>query len=388
MAQPGLIGRLAQRYPLRSVLLGAAAPVGAIVFAALASSIILGLGGHSPGHVLDTMVNQANRPTPFVNIVNQAIVYYLSAVAVSIGFRMGLFNIGVEGQYSLAAFAGAYVGGKLHSGGVFHILAEVLAGVATGALWAGIAGVLKVTRGVSEVISTIMLNAIAINLGSYLLHRLGESSGNNIQTHPIGSSGWVGGLPFPGTQTDIYGFVVVAVALGIAYWFVTTRTRFGFSIRATGLNREAAVASGVNVRRMTVYAMLLSGAVAGLVGLPSILGSTHTFSQTSQSGLGFAGIAIALLGRNSAIGMALAALLWSFLSSSADQLDFIGVPREIAAIMQGVILLSVVIAYELVRRYRLVLQQKTVAASLAALTGSGDQPGTQPGQPGPAKVGA
>ncbi len=148
------------------------------------------------------------------------------------------------------------------------------------------------------------------------------------------------------------------------------------------------MASGVNVRRMTVYAMLLSGAVAGLVGLPSILGSDHTFSQTSQSGLGFAGIAIALLGRNSAIGMALAALLWSFLSSSADQLDFIGVPREIAAIMQGVILLAVVIAYELVRRYRLVLQQKTVAASLAALSGPGDQTGSQPGQPGTAKVGA
>lgn len=379
---PGLLGRLQQRYPLRSVLLGAAAPVGAIIFAALASSIILGLGGHSPGHVLDTMVQQANKPTPFVNIVNQAVVFYLSAMAVSIGFRMGLFNIGVEGQYSLAAFAGAYVGGKMHSGGVFHILAEIVAAMLAGALWAGIAGLLKVTRGVSEVISTIMLNAIAINLGSYLLHRLGKSSGNNIQTSPIGSSGWLGGFPFPGTQTDIYGFVVIAGALGIAYWFVTTRTRFGFSIRATGLNREAAVASGVNVKRMTMYAMLLSGAVAGLVGLPSILGSEHTYSQTTQSGLGFAGIAIALLGRNSPIGMALAALLWSFLSSSADQLDFIGVPREIAAIMQGVILLSVVIAYELVRRYRLVLQQKTVAASLDAI----EPPGSAPGSNSRAKV--
>lgn len=384
-AEPGLVARLQQRYPLRSILLGAAAPIGAIIFAALASSIILSLGGHNPGHALDTMIKEANKPTPFVNIVNQAVVFYLSAVAVSIGFRMGLFNIGVEGQYSLAAFAGAYVGGRMHSGGVFHILAEVVTGMLAGALWAGIAGVLKVTRGVSEVISTIMLNAIAINLGSYLLHRLGETSGNNVQTHPIGSSGWLGGFPFPGTKSNIYGFLVIAAVLGAAYWFITSRTRFGFFIRASGLNREAAMASGVNVKRMTVYAMLLSGAVAGLVGLPSILGTEHTYSQTTQSGLGFAGIAIALLGRNSPIGMALAALLWSFLGASADQLDFIGVPREIAAIMQGVILLSVVIAYELVRRYRLVLQQRTVAASLGALS---PPPRSGPQHPGsPAKVG-
>lgn len=374
MAQPGLIGRLAQRYPLRSVLLGAAAPVGAIVFAALASSIILGLGGHSPGHVLDTMLSQANKPTPFVNIVNQAIVFYLSAVAVSIGFRMGLFNIGVEGQYSLAALGAAYVGGQLTGGGPFRIVIEILMAVIVGAAWAGIAGLLKVTRGVSEVISTIMLNAIAVGLGSYLLHKLGQSSGNNIETKPITASGQVPGLSFPGTNSKIYGFLFIAIAVGLAYWFIAGRTRFGFRIKATGLNEEAAVASGVNVRRMTLVAMLMSGAVAGLVGLPELLGQTYTFSQTAQSGLGFAGIAIALLGRNSPLGMALAAILWSFLGKSANQLDFIGVPREIAAIMQGVILLSVVIAYELVRRYRLVLQQKDVAAQLAGSAGAAGEP--------------
>jgi simple sugar transport system permease protein len=292
-------------------------------------------------------------------------VYYLSAVAVSIGFRMNLFNIGVEGQYSLAALGAAYVGGQLTGGGPLHIVAEVVVAVLVGAAWAGIAGVLKVYRGVSEVISTIMLNAIAVGLGSYLLHKLGQSSGNNIQTKPISSSGQFPGISYSGTHSKIFGFLIVAVVLGFAYWFIAGRTRFGFRIRVTGLNEEAAVASGVNVKRMTLVAMLLSGGVAGLVGLPELLGQTHTFSQTAQSGLGFAGIAIALLGRNSPIGMALAAVLWSFLGKSANQLDFIGVPREIAAIMQGVILLSVVIAYELVRRYRLVLQQKDVAAQLA-----------------------
>ncbi len=365
VGRPSLAARLRQRYPLRSVLLGLAAPVGAVLFALLASSVILSLGGHSPSTVFHTMLRQAQRPTSFVDMVNQAMVYYLSAVAVSIGFRMNLFNIGVEGQYSLAAFAAAYVGGQLTGGGPLHVVAEVLVAMLVGAAWAGIAGVLKVTRGVSEVISTIMLNAIAVGLGSYLLHKLGQSSGNNIQTKPIGGSGQVPGLSYSGTQAKIFGFLFVAIAVGLAYWFVAGRTRFGFRIKATGLNEQAAVASGINVRRMTLLAMLMSGAVAGLVGLPELLGQTHTFSQTAQSGLGFAGIAIALLGRNSPLGMALAAVLWSFLGKSANQLDFIGVPREIAAIMQGVILLSVVIAYELVRRYRLVLQQKDVAAQLA-----------------------
>jgi ABC-type uncharacterized transport system permease subunit len=364
-APVGLGTRLRQRYPLRSVGLGIAAPVGAVLFAVLASAVILSLGGHNAIDVFRTMINQANRPTPFVDMVNQAMVYYLSAVAVSIGFRMNLFNIGVEGQYSLAAFGAAYVGGRVTKYGVFHIVLEVLVAMLVGAAWAGVAGVLKVTRGVSEVISTIMLNAIAIGLGSYLLHRLGESSGNNIQTRPIGSTGQVPGLNYPGTQSKIFGFLFVAVLVGVAYWFAMSRTRFGFGIRATGLNESAAVAGGVNVRRMTLVAMLLSGAVAGLVGLPELLGQTYTFSQTAQTGLGFAGIAIALLGRNSPVGMAVAAVLWSFLGKSANQLDFIGVPREIAAVMQGVILLSVVIAYELVRRYRLVLQQKDVAAQLA-----------------------
>jgi simple sugar transport system permease protein len=361
----GLVDRLRQRYPLRSLLLGAAAPIGAILFAGLASAVILILGKHNVGDVYQTMFKQASKPTQVVNMINQAMVYYLSAVAVSIGFRMNLFNIGVEGQYSLAALGAAYVGGQVSGGGPFHLLLELVVAMMVGAAWAGIAGMLKVTRGVSEVISTIMLNAIAISLGSYLLHRLGKTYGNSVQTKPISSSGQIAGFSYSGTHTKIFGFLIIAALVGVGYWFLITRTRFGFRIKATGLNEEAAKASGVNVKRMTLIAMLLSGAVAGLVGLPVLLGQTHTFTQTAQSGLGFAGIGIALLGRNSPVGMALAALLWAFLGQSANQLDFIGVPREIAAIIQGVILLSVVIAYELVRRYRLVLQQKDVAAQLS-----------------------
>lgn len=140
--------------------------------------------------------------------------------------------------------------------------------------------------------------------------------------------------------------------VGFAYWYVLNRTRFGFDIRATGMSESAAIASGVNVKRMIMAAMLMSGAIAGLVGMPQLLGSSHSYSLDFPTGLGFTGIAIALLGRNNPVGIAFGALLWSFLDNSSNALEFEGVPKQTVLIMQGVIVLSVVIAYELVRRYR------------------------------------
>ena len=156
-----------------------------------------------------------------------------------------------------------------------------------------------------------------------------------------------------------------AVLVGFAYWFMLGRTRFGFDLRATGMSESAAVSSGVSVKRMIVTSMLLSGAVAGLVGMPQLLGASYSYSLDFPAGLGFTGIAIALLGRNHPLGIAFGALLWSFLTNSAQILDIEGVPKEIARIMQGTIVLSVVIAYELVRRYRLVQQQRRVGEQTA-----------------------
>jgi len=170
----------------------------------------------------------------------------------------------------------------------------------------------------------------------------------------------------PGTKNEVYGLIVVAALVGLGYWFLLNRTRFGFDLRATGASEPAAVASGVNVKKMVVYAMLLSGAVAGLVGMPQLLGSSYTYSLDFPTGLGFTGIAIALLGRNSPIGIAFGALLWAFLDNSSNSLEFEGVPKQTVLIMQGVIVLSVVIAYELVRRYRIRAVARDVGRQLQA----------------------
>ena len=152
----------------------------------------------------------------------------------------------------------------------------------------------------------------------------------------------------------------------MGYWFLLERTRFGFDLKASGESPTAAAAGGVNSRRMVIIALLLSGAVAGLVGLPELLGRDLAYTLNSPTGYGFTGIAIALLGRNHPVGMALGALLWAFLDKSALALDNVGVPREIVLIMQGSIVLSVVVAYEIVRRYELAAEQRRVAAQLRA----------------------
>jgi ABC-type uncharacterized transport system permease subunit len=333
------------------------------VFAAIVCSAILAIAGHSPADVVDSMGNSLERPRTSVIALNNATNYYLAAVAVAIGFRMNLFNIGVDGQYRMAAMLAAALAGASFMEdlpSILRVAMTMLAAMLVGAVWAGIAGLLKVTRGVSEVISTIMLNAIATAIISFLLNkdRLAVLTGNDIHTPEITAGGQVPGIPYP---------VIVAAVVGILYWFVLSRTKFGFDLRATGLSESAAVASGVSVKKMVFASMLLSGAVAGLVGMPELLGGAHSYSLNFPPGIGFIGIAVALLGRNNAVGMAFAALLWGVLDASSNGLDVSGVPKEIVAIMQGVIVLSVVVAYELVRRYRVRLEQREVGRALGTI---------------------
>jgi general nucleoside transport system permease protein len=352
-------------------LLGLAAPLLAIVFAGLVTSIILQLTGNPPFETMKLLADYGAQPRTIVMIINLATTYYISALAVAIGFRMNLFNIGVDGQYRLAALVAAAVGGALVLPAPLHVGVTILVAVAVGGLWASIAGLLKVTRGVSEVISTIMLNAIATGFGAWLLTTdrlaVAVSGSNNIGTKPIPPSGQFPGFGLiPGTQAKVFGFVVVAALLGLAYHILFNWTRFGFDLRATGKSESAAVASGVNVRKMVLLTMILSGAAAGLVGMPQLLGASYSYSLDFPTGLGFTGIAIALLGRNNPVGIAIGALLWSFLDNSSDILDLEGIPKEIVIIMQGTIVLSVIVAYELVHRYRLAAEQRRVSRELSA----------------------
>jgi simple sugar transport system permease protein len=356
------------RLSLRRIGLSLVAPVVAILFSLLVTALVLKATGDPVWSTFKTVLDYGKQERVMALTINQGITYYLSALAVAIGFRMNLFNIGVDGQYRFAAFAAAAIGATFTLPKPLHLLVIILVAVLVGAMWAGIAAVLKVTRGVSEVISTIMLNAIATSLIAYLLRqvKVDVAGSNNIGTKPLPESAHFPGIPLiPGSSLDVFGFIIVAALLGIGYAVLLGRTRFGFDLRATGRSESAAVASGVNVKRMVLTSMLLSGGVAGLVGMPQLLGQSYSYSLDFPAGLGFTGIAIALLGRNNAVGMVFAALLFSFLDASSVILDINDISKEIVLIMQGTIVLSVVIAYELVRRYTVAAEQRRVSRELA-----------------------
>jgi simple sugar transport system permease protein len=339
-------------------------PLLAIVFSLLICSIALLISGSDPLQAYGTMIEQLFKGTTAVDTVNLATVYYLSGLAVAIGFQMNLFNIGVEGQYRFAAVIAAIVGGALHLPPVIHTFVIIVVAALAGAAYAAVPAVLKVTRGVSEVISTIMLNSIVGGIVAFLINpqQFGMLTGNNLRTRPIDPSGTVPGIPIGGAT--LFGFVIIAAGIGLAYLFMLNRTRFGFDLRASGESATAAAAGGVNAKTMTLIAMLVSGAVAGLVAMPELLGRDFSYAITSTQGYGFTGIAVALLGRNHPGGIALGALLWAFLDKSAVSLEQVNVPKEIAIIMQGAIVLSVVVAYEVVKRADLAAAQRRVGRAL------------------------
>jgi simple sugar transport system permease protein len=373
------------------LLRAVAAPALAILFAGVATAIVLVASGNSPRDVWDVMLGPGLESRNIVNTLNRAGPYYLSGIAVAIGFKMNLFNIGVEGQYRLAALVGAAFAAAVSLPAPIHVISTLLVAMLVGALWAGIAGVLKAFRGVSEVISTIMLNAIAGGLAALLLGdwlRAPRRSGvYTVGTRFIDESGrfpslnrplgWFGiDLP-PATRLQAYLFV--AVVVGILYYLLVWRTRFGFDLRATGSNASAAEASGVSPKRMIIVTMLISGGFAGLVGLSTVMSEAGRYtSDTVIAGLGFTGIAVALIGRNHPVGIAFGALLWAFMDAIQTPLANAELPKQITSIMQGIIVLSVVIAYEVVRRVGARREAAALRRDLGSEVATGPAPEASP----------
>jgi general nucleoside transport system permease protein len=384
---------------LRRTGLALLGPAIALVVAAVITAIVILLIGEDPIAAFQVMTDLGDTPSQQVQsivvIINRAVPLFLAGLAVSIAFRMGLFNIGVEGQYRLATILAAAVGAAVTLPAPLHVLLIVVVAVLVGALWAGIVGVLKVTRGVSEVISSIMLNFIALGTASFLLTGPLRGSGESesiVTTKIIPESGWfpnlngiLTGLGLAEPRSELYGFLLVALLVGVLIAVLLRRTRFGFDLRATGLSPSAATASGVDTRGMVIKTMLLSGAVAGLIGLPELLGDAHRFSTEFTAGLGFLGIAVALLGKNSPLGIAFAALLFAFLDRAALPLQFADIPSSVVTIIQGTIVLAVVIANEIARRLALRSAERAGAAAAGPAGGGGggdDTGGPLDGGPG------
>jgi general nucleoside transport system permease protein len=359
-----------------------AAPAVAAVFAILVSSIALLVAGHSPVETFRTMWQYLDSADSVVAIINRAVPYYVAGVAVAIGFKMGLFNIGADGQYRLAALLAAAAGAAVSLPAPIHVAFIFLVAIAVGGAWAAVAGILKVTRGVNEVVSTIMLNFIATGVSAFLLAEYFRDKNASLvaQTKPLPRSAWIPslnslletfGYHLP-PNTILQGFLPFAIVLGILFYLVIWRSRFGFELRTTGINPAAARASGVNPKSMILKTIVLSGMVAGLIGLGPLLcdPQLHKYADTFPTAIGFTGIAIALLGRNNPGGIAIAALVWAALERAGQSLPPIGVPQEIVKILQGTLLLTAVIAFEVVRRFASAAQVREAAAQSGSRTSS------------------
>jgi len=370
----------------RRLMLASAAPTAAVAIAVVLSSIVLLVSGSNPVEAYADMVQHASKLETQVDMLNRATPLYLSGVAAAIGFRMNLFNIGVEGQYLLAFIVSAHVGAQVELPAVLHIAFILVVAMAVGGAFSGAAGVLKVTRGVNEVISTIMLNAVAISgLAAWWVveWQAGggiSATGGRVGTEPIADSGLmpdINGLLETFTRDvrrgkELTGVLLIAVVVGVVYHVMLNRTVFGYDLRAGGANPAASQVGGVSPKRMTVIAMTMSGMVAGLVGMSELM-DTGYYPSNPITLLGFTGLAVALMGRNHPAGVAVAALIFSFLDVSSGILQISGAAsREIVEIMKGVIILTAVVAYEVVRRIR---EREEAAAAAAAMASS---PATAP----------
>jgi simple sugar transport system permease protein len=364
---------------LKRIWRASLAPLIAAASAIIISAIALWISGNDPIEAFSEMWKSIDSTESVVLIINRAVPLYIAGVAVAIGFQMNLFNIGSNGQFILAALITGWATAEVDLPPVLHVLFAVSLAMLVGGSWALIAGVLNVTRGVNVVVSTIMLNFIAIGLASFLLSeffRDEERGGLVAQTKPIPDSAQLPplnaifeffGFNF-GDGVELLGFLPLAILLGIAYYVLLNRARFGYNLRLSGQSADAALSAGVNPKRMVLLTLFMSGAVAGLIGLPLLLAdpSFHKYGDAFPSQLGFTGLGLALLGRNHPLGIGAAALVWATIERATQRLGPIGVPPEIGRIMQGAFLLSAVIAYEVVKRRNDALAVAEAAQATAA----------------------
>ena len=280
---------------------------------------------------------------PISNTLLNATPLILGGLAVGVAFRAGLFNIGVQGQLIMGAICAGYVGFAFRLPHVIHLVAALLAGVVGGAVWGGLAGWLKARTGAHEVILTIMMNYIALYFLNYLLGVSGfQAPGSNqaISRRVHGTAR----LPHIfGANLSLHAGVIIALLAAVGCWWLLTRSTLGFSLRAVGANPFAARSAGMSVERSYVTVMLISGALAGLVGCSQILGTNPSgLTGDIDSGLGFDAITVALLGQATPGGTVLAGLLFgAFRAGGVVMVANTSTPADVVQVMEAVIVLFI-----------------------------------------------
>lgn len=399
MAAPGSVARA--RPPWLEAFAGQfIALLASLAIAVIFGSVLIVAYGESPlevySSILDASLGKADG-IGYVLAIATPLIF--SALAVAICFKGGMFNIGVEGQYLVAMVTAAWA--EIELGflpGPILVTTVLIAAMLGGMVWAAIPAILKVKTGAHEVVTTIMLNGIAVSLLAWAINSplkfTDAPPGQNVdlRTDPFPEHGLVGDIGqyldvTPGAHLSWLLFLAVAAA--ILMWFVIRRTRLGYDARAVGSSPGSARAGGISIGATQLKLFLISGALAGLVGMQQILADRGHLPQNYIVALGFTGIAVAFLGQNNPIGIVFAAILWGILSRGEVALQIQSeVPREFIIILQGILILSVVITYQIAKRRLAARQLQRAGATGASEDSAAPDEAARPRVPEPDREGS
>ncbi|WP_394185482.1 ABC transporter permease [Metabacillus halosaccharovorans] len=323
-------------------------PVIAVILGILCGAIIMLVSGYNPIDGYNALWYGMFGDSYYIGeTVRQLTPYILTGLAVAFAYRTGLFNIGVEGQVIVGWFAAVWVGVAFELPAFIHLPLAIIVAALAGALWGFVPGLLKARFKVHEVIVTIMMNYIALHVTNYLIRNvLTDNSDTSEKVYPSASLR----SEFFENITDysrMHNGIFIALIAAFIMWFLLEKTTKGFELRAVGFNHDAAHYTGMNVNRNIILSMVISGAFAGVAGAMEGLGTFEYVSVKSGfTGIGFDGIAVALIGGNAAIGILFSAALFGGLKVGALNMPSeAGVPNELVEIIIALIIFFVASSY-------------------------------------------
>lgn len=334
-----------------------------VLMGLIVGAIILLIAGYNPIEAYGVMISGIfSRPKYIAYTIIRSTPIILTGIAVTFAFKTGLFNIGAEGQFIVGALFTTIAGYFLNLPPVIHAIVALLVGAMAGGIWAGIVGLLKAKSGVNEVISSIMLNWIALYLSNFALgfdslrransdasHKILDTASIRIlgkwKTSEAGRSFLSGNAFLKDLMNPPLNYgIFIAILVAIAIWYILKNTTLGYQLKAVGYNKDAAEYGGINIKKNVIVSMAISGAIAGLAGATQVLGVTHQIGiLAATEGYGFDGIAVSLIAGNNPLGAIPAGLLFGGLQYGGAKLNTIGAPSEIINIVIGVIVFFVAI---------------------------------------------
>ena len=312
--------------------------IGALILAFALAGVAMLLAGVSPADGFWALfIGSLGGQQQIAETLVQTTALLFPALGITIAFRAGLFNIGAEGQLIVGGLAAGAIGAHLAAPGWAAIPVILIAGCAGGALWGAIAGYLRARFHASEIISTLMLNFVAISFANYLASGPLQGTAGGAETAELPTGSW---LPLLIPHTRLTIALLIAIALAIFLRWLLSRTVFGYQLRASGQAPEAARRAGINMPRMTLLALTISGAIAGLGGATLVSGVLHRFNTQLSPGYGYTAIAVALVGDLNPLWVCVAAFGFGILESGGLAMQALAdVPKDAIHVIEGLIIL-------------------------------------------------